>query len=335
MTGYTDIIRHYAMDDRFSGELPDPDGVGEVGLDAGEAGKRLAVRFMLRVAGGQVAAVRFQVFGCGFTIAACAAAAELAEGGTLEDVAAIDAAAIDAALGGLPGERGYCAELATEALQGAVAGARDGSRAVRHATRAPSETAHGPRITAGDPVYRDLMGSRAPTGVAAEDRHLFACLLAVAAGEPFPAAAALGLGKGELDAVLNRYFPDARRDLLNRAAETGATRPPPAPNPDVLALLLDHAAGGNRRESTWLARIVAARSTLPGHLWVAMGLFERPELSGAIRRHLPTLATANAGNMRWKRFVFKQVCDLGGGVLCKAPNCGVCSDYALCFAEEE
>jgi nitrogen fixation protein NifQ len=135
--------------------------------------------------------------------------------------------------------------------------------------------------------------------------------------------------------VLNRYFPAARRDLLNRAAEAGTAGAPPEPNPDVLALLLDHAAGGNRPESTWLARIIAARSALPGHLWIAMGLFERPELSGAIHRHLPSLAAANTGNMRWKRFLFKQVCDLGGGVMCKAPNCRACSDYALCFAEGE
>ncbi len=38
--------------------------------------------------------------------------------------------------------------------------------------------------------------------------------------------------------------------------------------------------------------------------------------------------------MRWKRFFFKTVCDLNGGLMCKSPNCGVCSDYALCFAPE-
>jgi nitrogen fixation protein NifQ len=66
-----------------------------------------------------------------------------------------------------------------------------------------------------------------------------------------------------------------------------------------------------------------------------MGLFERPQLSAAIHRHLPALFAANGKNMRWKRFFFKQVCDLNGGLMCKTPNCGECSDYALCFGEEE
>jgi nitrogen fixation protein NifQ len=66
-----------------------------------------------------------------------------------------------------------------------------------------------------------------------------------------------------------------------------------------------------------------------------MGLFERPQLSAAIRRHLPALAEANHRNMRWKRFLFKQVCELNGGILCKSPNCGDCCDYALCFPDSE
>jgi nitrogen fixation protein NifQ len=85
----------------------------------------------------------------------------------------------------------------------------------------------------------------------------------------------------------------------------------------------------------WLAHILAARAALPGHLWIAMGLFERPQLTAAIRRYLPSLAVANHQNMRWKRYLYKQVCERNGVVICKAPNCGVCSDYALCFAVDE
>jgi nitrogen fixation protein NifQ len=66
-----------------------------------------------------------------------------------------------------------------------------------------------------------------------------------------------------------------------------------------------------------------------------MGLFDRPELSRAIRRHLPSLAAANNQGMRWKRYLFKQVCDMGGGAVCKAPDCGVCSDYYLCFESDQ
>jgi len=77
---YSDTIRCWAADTRRAGSLADADGIGEVGLGDGEAGRRLAVRFALRVRAGRAEVVRFQVFGCGFTIAACAAAAAMAEG---------------------------------------------------------------------------------------------------------------------------------------------------------------------------------------------------------------------------------------------------------------
>ena len=81
-----------------------------------------------------------------------------------------------------------------------------------------------------------------------------------------------------------------------------------------------------------LAQAIAARAAHPGHLWVAMGLYERPQLSEAIGRHLPLLLAANSQGMRWKRFLFRQLCEQSGGLMCKSPVCGDCSDYALCFA---
>lgn len=336
MTGYTDTIRRWATDTRRSGPLRGADGTGEVGLGEEEAGTRLAVRFAIRVQGGAVATARFEVFGCGFTIAACAAATELAEGRALDAVQAITAGDIDAALEGLPAGRGYCAELAAEALHAAVAGARSGTRAVQAAVNPLEE--HGPRVSADDPVYRALTNIPVPAGVAPGDRHLFACLLAVAAGEPFGLAEALGLTPADVDAILGAYFPTADRSLLaDRPPPTGG--PPPEHNDEVLAILLAHvpqdADGNDLPASTWLARILATRAAHPGHLWTAMGFFERPELTAAIRRHLPALAAANDEGMRWKRYLFKQVCDMNGGVMCKSPNCGVCSDYALCFESEE
>lgn len=337
MTGYTDTIRRYAMDTRRTGALADADGIGEVGLGVEEAGRRLAVRFALRVKDGRATAVRFQVFGCGFTIAACAALAELAEGQPLNTVAAIDAAAVDAVLEGLPPERGYCAELAVEALQAAVASARSETHAVQATWHDLSGEEHGPRGSAADPVYRLLMDTAPPPGVVEKDRHLFACLLNVAARDPHELAAALGLAPEEIPAILAAYFPGIDRADLERHAAPAAG-PPPERNAEVLDILLSHvpqdADGQPVRTARWLARIIAARAAHPGHLWIAMGLFERSELSAAIRRHLPSLAEANSQNMRWKRYLFKQVCDLHGAQLCKSPNCGMCSDYALCFAQD-
>ena len=332
MTGYTDLIRRYAADDRFVGVLDDADGIGEVGLGAEKAGRRPAVRFTLRVEDHSVAAVRFQVFGCGFTIAACAAAAELVQGRPLETALDIDAATVDATLGGLPEERGYCAALAVQSLRAAVQSATSGS-AVQTSLAPAAEEDHTPRVDADDPIYRTLIDSPAPPGVAAEDRHLFACLLAVASQEASSAATALGLAEIELSELRAAHFPAAA--LSTSAADPTA---PLRMNEEVLELLLAHVPQNDQGKphppALWLAKILAARAPHSGHLWVAMGLFERSQLTAAIRRHLPSLAAANHQGMRWKRYLFKELCNRKGGLLCKSPNCGVCSDYAFCFGAD-
>jgi nitrogen fixation protein NifQ len=332
MASYTETIRRWAADDRRAGIVADADGTGEVGLGDGEAGTRLAVRFTLRLRGDRAASVRYQVFGCGFTIAACAAAAELAEGRPLAEVAAITPAAVAAALAGLPPERDYCATLAAEALQAAARSA--GGRHQPITTAIAADDDHAPRVATSDPVYRRLIDSPAPPDVPAQDRHLFACLVAVASAEPYVTSLALGLDDTTLGDLLRYYFPAIPPAVL-AALSAPVSETCPQTNPEILDLLLIHLPrddeGWTPAPSLWLARILAARSAQPGHLWRAMGLFARPELTAAIHRHLPALATANSQGMRWKRFLFKQLCDRQGGTLCKTPDCGVCSDYALCF----
>jgi len=335
MAQYSEIVRQWATDTRRAGCLPDADGVGEVGLESAEIGRRLAVRFMLKVELDRIADARYEVFGCGFSMAACAVAADLAVGYRLNDVATIDANSLDSALDGLPTERRYCVDLAVEALHAAARCALDGRKSI--AASVPDTLEHGPRITTDHPVYKSLMKTPLPEYVTEEDRHLFACLASVAADEPYAMALALGLDDYDLDSILLLFFPGMdRMSLVSKSYSAGSL--PPQPSTDILSILYSHVPadrGFNQfLVSFWLAKILATRAALPGHLWVAMGLTERPQLTSAIRRHLPTLADSNRHNMRWKRYLFKQVCDLHGGVMCKAPNCGVCSDYSLCFAEE-
>ena len=336
MNGYTETIRRWATDTCRAGILQDADGTGEVGLDSKELGSRLAVRFTLKVEGDRAIDVRYQVFGCGFSMAACAVAAELTIGSTLDEIQEIDAQRIDVVLQGVPADRDYCAQLAVQALQAAVKSARSGHLPVQASM--PHEPEHGPRVTAEDPVYAALLSTPKPEQVLDEDRHLFACLLAVATREPYDTAAALGLDDSNLSYLLAAYFPGIDNALLAQYSQSTEARPP-TPSHEVLAILLSHVpvepGNRNKHQSVRLAHILAARAALPGHLWLAMGLFERPELTAAIRRHLPSLAAANHQNMRWKRFLYKQVCERSGGTMCKAPNCGVCSDYALCFAVVE
>lgn len=330
MINYSDTIRRWAADDRYAGALNNADGIGEVGLGTKEAGRRLAVRFLLRVDAGRATAVRYQVFGCGFTIAACAAAADLAEGRTLAEITAIGPAAIETALDGLPPERDYCAALAAEALQAAVKSAVTTRLPVAANIAADDDT---PRINSDHHLYRLLIDSPSPAGTPPEDRHLFACLLAATAEET-GSGVAIGLDNHALADLLHLYFPETDRGHFLQGSVPNAPR-----DSELLRLLLAYlpqdSDGWTPVPSLWLARALAARATVPGHLWRAMGLFSRPELTAAIRRHLPALAAANARGMRWKRFLYKQLCEQNGGTMCKTPECGVCSDYAQCFAIEE
>jgi hypothetical protein len=39
--------------------------------------------------------------------------------------------------------------------------------------------------------------------------------------------------------------------------------------------------------------------------------------------------------MKWKKFLYKQLCEAEGLYLCRAPSCSVCVDHPLCYGSEE
>lgn len=89
------------------------------------------------------------------------------------------------------------------------------------------------------------------------------------------------------------------------------------------------------RLSAWLAAAIARRAMKDDHLWQDLGLFERPELGRLIARHFPALHAGNSQNMRWKKYFYRRLCEAEGFVLCTAPSCAVCTDFADCFGAED
>lgn len=159
------------------------------------------------------------------------------------------------------------------------------------------------------------------------DRHVFACAIA-AAGPPL--ADGLGLTWEDLAALFSRYFPQSIGLCLPNGS---AALPDVLEEPDLRVLLLDHRTRGVVEEE-WLARIVARRSLGQNHLWQDLGLSNRGEVSTLLDRHFHTLAAANVGNMKWKKFFYRQLCRREGVLLCKSPNCEVCDDFSNCFGDE-
>jgi nitrogen fixation NifU-like protein len=109
------VLDHF-LNPRNVGDLPDADGVGEVGAVAcGDV-----MRISIKVRDGQVIDARFRTFGCGTAIAASSVATELVKGRTIEQAAKLSGSEVSAALGGLPAAKAHCPVLAEEAVKAAV-----------------------------------------------------------------------------------------------------------------------------------------------------------------------------------------------------------------------
>jgi nitrogen fixation protein NifQ len=83
--------------------------------------------------------------------------------------------------------------------------------------------------------------------------------------------------------------------------------------------------------SKWLAAIVARRAMEGNHLWEDLGLPDRAALTRLMNVHFAPLATRNALDMRWKRFIYRTLCEEEGLVQCTSPTCGACVDVGSCF----
>ena len=139
-----------------------------------------------------------------------------------------------------------------------------------------------------------------------------------------------GLDVSTLTRLYRRYFPGVPHSndtgtvcKALEAAEFG----------NLLALLREHRRDDSD-ETEWLARAMASACAGENHLWEDMGFPNRDTLSQLIRRYFTTLFYKNRDNLKWKKFFYKQLCDRAEVRLCKAPSCGVCSDYGRCFGPE-
>ncbi|ALK10043.1 nitrogen fixation protein NifQ [Blastochloris viridis] len=179
------------------------------------------------------------------------------------------------------------------------------------------------RLTGVDPAAADIAAD------AAFDRHVFACTLAVALSEGGDLAARLGLAPAALEALAEAHFPHVR-GLTLRAAGDAAHDDEAAM---VRDLLVAHRSQPGR-DTLWLAAIVARRAVEPNHLWEDLGLNARTELTRLLERHFQPLAVRNTGNMRWKRFFYRTLCEADGLVMCTTPVCSACGDFESCFGEE-
>jgi len=65
------------------------------------------------------------------------------------------------------------------------------------------------------------------------------------------------------------------------------------------------------------------------------GLWSRDHLSRLMTQNFPALAAKNEHDMKWKKFLYKQLCEREGINACRAPSCEYCTDYLKCFGPED
>ena len=116
MALYTDTVMDHFMHPRNVGEIPDADGVGEVGnAKCGDI-----MKMYLKIKDNVIEDAKFETFGCGSAIASSSMATEMIKGKPVDQVLTLTNKAVVEALDGLPAHKLHCSVLAEEAVKAAL-----------------------------------------------------------------------------------------------------------------------------------------------------------------------------------------------------------------------
>lgn len=149
----------------------------------------------------------------------------------------------------------------------------------------------------------------------------------------------LGVDARSTQQALARCFPGVDRALgLDWQQLQGAERKEPrrAEVDDVVTLLLEHANpdAGLAEHALVIASALGGASLGQNHLWQDLLLPSRGELSALMQHWFPELVRLNHQDMRWKKFLYRQLCLREEILICRSPSCSACSDFANCFGPE-
>ena len=114
---YTEKVMDHFNNPRNVGELPDANGVGEVGnAKCGDI-----MKMYLKIEDGIIKDVKFKTYGCGSAIATSSIATEMIKGQPVSKALELSNKAVVEALGGLPAHKIHCSVLAEQAVKAAIA----------------------------------------------------------------------------------------------------------------------------------------------------------------------------------------------------------------------
>lgn len=159
----------------------------------------------------------------------------------------------------------------------------------------------------------------------------------IANGHLKPPTLGMGMSSGKFSEFLDYYFPEATLEIFDarfHAAYAACVSPLESEFEDILAILLEHRSDDSE-VNEWLAYAIASGCMGSDHLYHDMGMPDRKALSSLIERYFTSLYVKNVNNMKWKKFLYKQVCERADIIMCPTRNCLSCVDYKNCFSPEE
>ncbi|MGN0961645.1 MAG: Fe-S cluster assembly scaffold protein NifU [Christensenellales bacterium] len=113
---YSEKVMEHFRNPKNVGEMPDADGIGEVGnAKCGDI-----MRMYIKVKDNIITDVKFMTFGCGSAIAASSISTEMIKGQPIEKALELSNKEVVEELGGLPAHKIHCSVLAEEAIKAAV-----------------------------------------------------------------------------------------------------------------------------------------------------------------------------------------------------------------------
>nr|WP_217423096.1 Fe-S cluster assembly scaffold protein NifU [Methanocella conradii] len=109
------VMQHFSNPQNV-GEIPDADGVGDVGNPV--CGDMMTI--YIKVKDNVITDIKFKTFGCAAAIATSSIITTMAKGMTLEEAEKIDRKDVADELGGLPPQKMHCSNLAADGLKLAI-----------------------------------------------------------------------------------------------------------------------------------------------------------------------------------------------------------------------
>ena len=113
---YSEKVMDHFANPRNVGEMPDADGIGEVGNSkCGDI-----MKMYIKVEDDVITDVSFKTFGCGAAIATSSMATEIVKGMTIDEALKLTNKEVIDRLGGLPPAKIHCSVLAEESIRAAI-----------------------------------------------------------------------------------------------------------------------------------------------------------------------------------------------------------------------